>query len=139
MRKNVAAIIMALTMVFAPLALATDYEVAESTQTVSKVLQSAATTGNGHTWNLKGNKGNVWVDIDWTVGTSAGTVVIETSDSAAGPWQTFQTLAVGSLHSAPLAAAASDRVDLGMRVQVIRCRISVTVADGTVTCTVYAR
>lgn len=108
---------------------ATDYETTSMSLAQGPyTLQSAATTGNGNTWNTKNWVQTVTIVIDWSAGCSAGGVTIETADVAtyAGTWAPLVVVAWS-------AASKQDVVQILAPVGVVRARISTNVVGGTVT------
>lgn len=94
------------------------------------VLQNAATTGNGNTWNLNASVGAIALYVAWSAGCSAGVVTIETASDPdyTGRW--------APLYSENWSAASiQDIIQISGALEAIRARISTPISGGTVTVT----
>jgi len=104
----------------------------EQTLANGKVLQNAATTGNGVVVDLKGEVRETTLYIIGSAGVGAGAIQLETADDVAyaGTWA-----AIGS----PVTVVASAQLIVQKTgcLRAVRARISTTVTGGTVTCKLY--
>lgn len=100
----------------------------------NKVLQSAATTGNGTVAELDGMAARLTLYIIGSAGVGAGAVQLETAHDPAyaGTW--------APLGGAPVTVAADTvkTVSVEGAFLAVRSRISTTVTGGTVTCMLTA-
>lgn len=98
-----------------------------------RLLDAQSALNNAVAVSLEGRVRETVIYAVWSAGTTAGTVVVEAAHDAAytGTWATVATIAWS-------AASKVDRVVIPAADEVLRTRISVAVAGGTVSTYVVA-
>lgn len=95
---------------------------------ITRVLQSAQTTGNGTAFLIDSSGRNFVIAVEWSVGVTAGVITIEEALTIGytGTWSTLATVSW-------VAADTTELVHLAGSFSALRARISTTVDNGTVT------
>jgi PKD repeat protein len=105
---------------------------AQSPKPTSKVIQTAASTGNGSVYSSAGRYEHLTIVIDFSAGGSGGVLSIEEAATSAyaGTWSVVTTVT-------QTAASAQTAVHVDGVFTNLRARFTSNISGGTATVTVY--
>lgn len=105
---------------------------AQSPAPTSKVIQTAASTGNGSVYTTAGRYEHLTIVVDFSAGGSGGVLSIEEANSSsyAGTWSVITTVT-------QTAASAQQIVHVDGVFKNLRARFTTNITGGTATVTVY--